>query len=179
MEFVSKFKAYTGEGPKLHRVQVDGKIVSVWDPVAKAFTRVHSTSERAKKRLIEEARKMLATQIYSDVTEVQAKAKDRKMSFEECEALAEEYQRVWEIPGEWTLVSRSACPRHMANSYKFPWKATLACVRSSEVTTAWRAQTLGSYVFYIEFPCRPSEDQIKAVKALGYTNKGGAWALRG
>lgn len=45
-------KAFTGEPVRSHLVQVDGKIVRVWDDVANHYTLCHILSKAAVRRAI-------------------------------------------------------------------------------------------------------------------------------
>lgn len=67
----------------------------------------------------------------------------------------------------------------MANSYGHRWEATTATINSDERVSAGRHQTTGAYTFYLNFANSPTEEQVRAANALGYTNRGGAWAFRG
>lgn len=173
MDFKAKVKAFQGEGAKNQFVSVDGKRVSVFDSVAQGFTAVHSISEKAQKRLVEQAADILANNIHGAVLVAQNRCKERILAFCDCEALAKEWQRIFEIPGSWSLTSRAACPTKMTNSYGH------ATINSDERVSAGRHQTTGAYTFYLNFAHSPTEEQVKAANALGYTNRGGAWAFRG
>lgn len=161
MDFKAKVKAFQGEGAKNQFVSVDGKRVSVFDSVAQHFVTVHSISEKAQKRLVGKAADILANNIHGAVLVAQNRCKERTLAFCDCEALAKEWQRIFEIPGSWSLTSRAAT------------------INSDERVIAGRNQTIGAYTFYLNFAHSPTEEQVKAANSLGYTNRGGAWAFRG
>jgi len=51
-ELTARAKAFSAEGIRTHRFQIDGKTVRVWDDVAGYYTTCHSLSKSAVRRII-------------------------------------------------------------------------------------------------------------------------------
>ena len=51
IEITARAKAFSSEGIRNHRFQVDGETVRVWDKVAGHFTTCHSLSKSAIRRI--------------------------------------------------------------------------------------------------------------------------------
>jgi hypothetical protein len=51
-----KVKAFSGEGVRINRVQIDGDVVRVWDSVAGHYTTMHAMSARTVRRILAAAK---------------------------------------------------------------------------------------------------------------------------
>lgn len=61
VRFTARCRAFASEGVREHRVKVDSDgTVRVWDSVAGHYTTCHSLSAGAERRLVAEARALLA-----------------------------------------------------------------------------------------------------------------------
>lgn len=61
VRFTARAKAFSDEGVREHKIKVDSDgTVRVWDSVAGHYTTCHSLSVGAQRRLVTEAKKLLA-----------------------------------------------------------------------------------------------------------------------